>query len=265
MSVCLSIAGSDCSAGAGIQADLATFNACQTHGVSVITALTAQNTNRVLRIEPVPLAQIRAEMEAVFSYFDVAAVKTGMLVDAERVTVIAKELGRWHEGRPLVVDPVMVATSGACLLADDAIQVMIDKLFPLATIITPNIPEAERLLSRKIADVVDDAAMLAQIHDCAVLLKGGHGEGDMLIDALCDQYGEITTFSHQRIDGASLHGTGCFLSAAITAKLALGLPLHEAVETATNELQAILNRSASQAEPGQGESKQGCHNPFLTL
>jgi len=242
--VVLSIAGSDSSAGAGIQADLATISECGARGASVITALTAQNPDRILRIEPVSPDQIQAEMEAVFSYFDVAAVKTGMLVDARRIAAVATGLRRWHAGRPLLVDPVMVATSGASLLAADAMQTLADELFPLAAIITPNIPEAERLLGGKFTDAVDDAATLAQKYGCAVLLKGGHGDAGMLIDVLCEQHGEISTFTHERIDGAALHGTGCRLSAAIAAKLALGLPLRDAVEAGIGWLQTALGASA---------------------
>jgi len=238
--VCLTIAGSDSSAGAGIQADLATFSECGAQGVSVITALTAQNPDSVLRVEPAPLEQIGAEMEAVFSYYHVAAVKTGMLLDAERINTVAEGLKRWHADKPLIVDPVMVATSGAGLLAENAVQALTDELFPLATAITPNIAEAECLLARKVEDVIDDAALLAQQYGCAVLIKGGHGRENVLIDVLCEQSKEVVVFSHKRIDGAFLHGTGCRLSAAITAGLARGQPLHDAVERSIQWLQEAL-------------------------
>jgi len=239
--VCLTIAGSDSSAGAGIQADLATFSECGAQGASVITALTAQNPNGVLRIQPSPVEQIGAEMEAVFSYFHVVAIKTGMLLDAERISAVAEGLKRRHTGKLLIVDPVMVATSGAGLLAKDAVQALTDELFPVATLITPNIPEAEHLLARKVEDVIDDAALLAQKYGCSVLIKGGHGEGDELIDALCEQDGKVKAFSHKRIEAsASMHGTGCRLSAAITARLAQGLTMHHAVESAIQWLQEAI-------------------------
>ncbi len=229
--IALTIAGSDSSGGAGIQADLKTFSAFAVYGASVITALTAQNTLGVTAVEPVAPAFVAAQMEAVLSDLDVSAVKTGMLADAGIVETVAAGLSRVRTV-PLVVDPVMVATSGDVLLAPDAVAAVKLRLVPLATLITPNLPEAARLLggdaARSEAEAADQARALLELGCGAVLLKGGHAEGEAAVDLLCDARG-IERFVRPRVDTRHTHGTGCTLSAAIAALLASGVPLKEAV------------------------------------
>jgi hydroxymethylpyrimidine/phosphomethylpyrimidine kinase len=236
---CLTIGGSDSSGGAGIQADLATFAGFDMKGCSAITALTAQNPLNIRRIEKASLAQLEAEIRAVFEYYDVRAVKTGMLVDADRVSLVASLLSGLHAARALVVDPVLTSTSGTRLLDDDGIEAMSEKLFPLATLITPNLPEAEILLGRRVSDPLEDAAEIAIRFRTAVLLKGGHGQGDNLLDVLYELTGEITPFEHgvRNWNREHAHGSGCRLASAIAAQLALSLPLVEAVQNAINWLQ----------------------------
>jgi len=240
--VCLTIGGSDACGGAGIQADLRVFEQFGIKGCSVITALTAQNPQEILRIEPVSLAQVDAELTAIFDYYDVAAVKTGMLVDAEHIAVISALLDEYHTGKPLVVDPVMVASSGQCLLDEGAVQTLGKTLIRQATLVTPNLDEAYVLLGRSTGDAVEDAKALASNLGCAVLLKGGHGEGDVLMDVLCEGNSEITSFEHQKQDWDSdiSHGTGCRLAAAITASLGLGHHLAQSVDTAVKQLQKTI-------------------------
>lgn len=239
--VCLTIGGSDSSSGAGIQADLLSFQRLGIKGCSAITALTAQNPRRVSRIEPVPVAQLQAEIEAVFDYYQVAAVKTGMLVDAAHVQCVARLLGERHAGPMLVVDPVMVASSGAELLDDAGVRALAEKLFPLATLITPNLPEAERLLGGGSGDPVEDAASLAMRFHTSVLLKGGHGDGEVVSDLLVTRDGDVEPFTHarQRWDEEQAHGTGCRLASAIAAYLARGMPLVEAVRSASEGMGSI--------------------------
>ena len=229
--IALTIAGSDSSGGAGIQADLKTFSAFGVYGASVITALTAQNTLGVTAIEPVAVAFVAAQMEAVLSDLAVGAIKTGMLANAGIIEAVA---GRLRDGprRPLVVDPVMVATSGDVLLEVDAVDALKRELFPQALLITPNLPEAARLLDA--GEATSEAEMGAQAKallalGCqAVLLKGGHGNSKEAVDILCDATG-IERFVRPRVDTRNTHGTGCTLSAAITALLAQGVGLREAV------------------------------------
>ena len=229
--IALTIAGSDSSGGAGIQADLKTFSAFGVYGASAITALTAQNTRGVAGVEPVAASFVVAQIEAVLADLDVAAIKTGMLANAAIVEAVARCL-RAAPPRPLVVDPVMVATSGDVLLAADAVEAMKCQLIPLASLITPNLPEAARLLGAKAA--ADDAEAIGQataLHalGCgAVLLKGGHGAGAEAVDILCDGAG-VERFVRPRLDPPHTHGTGCTLSAAIAALLAQGVALREAV------------------------------------
>jgi hydroxymethylpyrimidine/phosphomethylpyrimidine kinase len=240
--VCLTIGGSDSSAGAGIQADLATFNAFGLRGCSAITALTAQNPKEVTAVHPVPLAQLEAEIRAVFDYYPVAAVKTGMLYDAERVELVARLLGELHHGKPLVVDPVMISTSGHALLDESAVMTMEEKLFPLATLVTPNLPEAAALLGRDVDDSVEDADALMMRYRSAVLLKGGHSDDEFtLIDALCEPNGVLTPISHPKQEWGRdrAHGTGCRLASAIAASLAKGQTLPQAVNHAIDWLQSV--------------------------
>jgi hydroxymethylpyrimidine/phosphomethylpyrimidine kinase len=229
--IALTIAGSDSSGGAGIQADLKTFSAFGVYGASVITALTAQNTQGVTAVEPVAASLVVAQMEAVLSDLEVGAIKTGMLANAGIVEAVVRRL-RNGARRPLVVDPVMVATSGDVLLEADAVDALKRELFPLALLITPNLPEAARLLDAREAtsevEMAGQAQALLALGCQAVLLKGGHGSGEEAVDILCDATG-IERFVRLRVDTRNTHGTGCTLSAAITALLAQGVGLREAV------------------------------------
>ncbi len=232
--VALTIAGSDSSGGAGIQADLKTFTMLGVYGASVITALTAQNTRGVSAVQAVAPAFIRAQIEAVAGDLAVAAVKTGMLADAETVWTVVDAI-RAHGLHPLVVDPVMIATSGDALIADSAIAVLRDELLPLADLVTPNLPEAARLLGMGIA--YDEAEARAQakallaLGPKAALLKGGHGDGGSAVDLLATADG-IVAFERERIATRNTHGTGCTLSAAIVAHLVRGAALEDAVREA---------------------------------
>ena len=216
--VALTIAGSDSGGGAGIQADLRTFAALGCFGTTAITALTAQNLEGVSDVEGVSAELVAAQARAVGAGFDVRATKTGMLWSAEtvaRVAELAPELG------PLVVDPVMVATSGARLLQEDAVDAYRDSLLPRATVATPNLDEAAILLGTDAIDDLDATARaLADRLRCSVLLKGGHLEGDP-IDVLCHQ-GQITRWQHRRVLDVNTHGSGCMLSSAVAARLAHG-------------------------------------------
>ena len=232
--IALTIAGSDSSGGAGIQADLKTFTAFGVYGASVITALTAQNTQGVRGVETVAPAFVVAQMDAVLEDLEVGAIKTGMLATAEIVIAISRRLAAGPRP-PLVVDPVMVATSGDALIAPDAVEAVRSTLLPLAALITPNLPEAARLLetgqAATEAQVAAQAKALHALGCRAVLIKGGHGEGDTAIDYFYDG-ATLRRFALPRVDTRHTHGTGCTLSAAITALLAQGAPLPEAVERA---------------------------------
>lgn len=233
--IALTIAGSDSSGGAGIQADLKTFCAFGVYGASVVTALTAQNTRGVQGIETVSAAFVAEQLRSVLSDLDVGAVKTGMLANADIVTTVANAL-RSSAPRPLVVDPVMVATSGDVLLAAEAVSAVRQALLPLATLITPNLPEAAILLGAKQAAsegqmVSQGQALLAAVGCQAVLMKGGHGVGDAALDVLVSASG-VERFTRPRVATPHSHGTGCTLSAAIAALLAQGVVLAEAVERA---------------------------------
>jgi hydroxymethylpyrimidine/phosphomethylpyrimidine kinase len=232
--IALTIAGSDSSGGAGIQADLKTFSAFGVYGASVITALTAQNTHGVQGIETVSPAFVAAQINSVLSDLDVGAIKTGMLANAEIVRTVADAL-RAAPARPLVVDPVMVATSGDVLLAQDAVEAVMQHLLPLATLVTPNLAEAAVLLGTKQAqseaEIVAQAKALRASCAGAVLIKGGHGGGDTAVDVLVDAAG-VERFVRPRVDTPHSHGTGCSLSAAIAALLASGFALTESVDRA---------------------------------
>jgi hydroxymethylpyrimidine/phosphomethylpyrimidine kinase len=244
--VVLSIAGSDPSGGAGIQADLKTFAAFGVYGAAVITALTAQNTCGVTGVEGVSPDFIVAQLTAVLDDLPVAAIKTGMLADARTVAAVAEVLR--PRRIPLVVDPVMVATSGDRLVGDDAVDAMRRELFPLADLVTPNLPEAAALLGE--APAGDFAAMERQsaallAFGCgSALVKGGHRLGDEAVDVLATAVGEVVSLRARRVETANAHGTGCTLSAAIAAGLASGKPLREAVENAKNFVTAALVQAA---------------------
>ncbi|MET0332420.1 MAG: bifunctional hydroxymethylpyrimidine kinase/phosphomethylpyrimidine kinase [Dyella sp.] len=230
--IALTIAGSDSGGGAGIQADLKTFHARGVHGLSAVTAITAQNTRGVQAIHAVPAVHVRRQLDALFEDFSIAAVKTGMLSSAAISRTVARQL-RTHPPRWLVVDPVMIATSGARLLDSDALQSLRDELIPLADILTPNLPEAEALLGypiRHAADFDRAGADLRALGARAVLLKGGHAGGEVLIDRFYDARG-LMQIQHRRLDREG-HGTGCTLAAAIAAELAKGQSARSAVRRA---------------------------------
>ncbi|MDQ6986251.1 MAG: hydroxymethylpyrimidine/phosphomethylpyrimidine kinase [Mariprofundaceae bacterium] len=232
--ICLTIGGSDSCGGAGIQADLRVFEALGMRGCSAITALTAQNPKNISRIEAVPLAQLDAELHAIFDYYDVACVKTGMLLDGEHIATVSAALSLLHDGKPLVVDPVMVSSSGVELLDAGGRQTMLQALLPMTTLLTPNLDEAAVFLARDVENPETDSQLLMQQLGCAILLKGGHGKGDELCDVLCETDGNITPFTHPRLgwNESRAHGSGCRLAAAIAAYLALGNDLPESARQA---------------------------------
>lgn len=239
--IALTIAGSDSGGGAGIQADLKTFSALGVYGASVITALTAQNTRTVAMIEAASPAMIAAQIAAVFDDLDVQAVKLGMLGDASAIATVAQGLA--GRGLPVVLDPVMVAKSGDRLLAPTALHALRHQLLPLATLLTPNLPEAADLLA--CAPATTDGEMARQGHALralgvqAVLMKGGHGAGADCVDLLITADG-VTRLSAPRRATRNTHGTGCTLSAAIAAGLAQGLALPDAVIRAHTYLQGAI-------------------------
>ena len=230
----LTIAGSDSGGGAGIQADLKSFSANGVYGASVITALTAQNTIGVDAVHAVPADFVARQIDSVFSDIAIDAVKIGMLASAEIVEIVASRLAGWGAG-PIVLDPVMVATSGDRLIDAGAVSAITNRLMPLAALITPNLQEAAVLLDGPIA--VTEAQVIAQgraicaLGARAVLIKGGHASGAESVDMLVE--GEaVRRYTSPRLQTRNTHGTGCTLSAAIAAGLAKGLPLEEAIETA---------------------------------
>ena len=230
--IVLTIAGSDSGGGAGIQADLKTFARFGVYGASVITAVTAQNTLGVRGGERVSPSLVGAQMDAVAEDLRPAAIKSGMLGDAEVVRAVASGIRR-HALSPYVLDPVMAATSGDALLTPDAISAIVDELFPLASLVTPNLDEVALLLGERPSDVpaMERAAraLVTTRGPRAALVKGGHLRGDELVDVLYDGE-QLRRFTHRRIDTTSTHGTGCTLSAAIAAAMALAVPLPSAVE-----------------------------------
>jgi hydroxymethylpyrimidine/phosphomethylpyrimidine kinase len=249
MHVALTIAGSDSGGGAGIQADLKTFEALGVFGTSALTAVTAQNTRGVTRVDVLAPEAVTAQVEAVASDFDLGAVKTGMLATAEIVHAVADAVERLGLA-PLVVDPVMVATSGDPLLAPEAVQAYRERLLPLAEVLTPNTHEAEALLGwpvRTLDDARRAARELLEIGGAAVLVKGGHLDGETdAVDVLADPGGE-RLYRSERIDTTSTHGTGCTLASAIAAHLARGEALRDAVDGAKAYLTEAIRRA-----PGLG-------------
>ncbi|HKZ96304.1 MAG TPA: bifunctional hydroxymethylpyrimidine kinase/phosphomethylpyrimidine kinase [Hyphomicrobiaceae bacterium] len=232
--IALTIAGSDSSGGAGIQADIKTFTVLGVYGASVITALTAQNTQGVQGVHSVPPEFIAKQIASVASDLAIGAVKTGMLGDRATVETVAAAL-RQHDLRPVVVDPVMVATSGDALLAPDAVDAVRRELFPLADIATPNLPEAARLLDEPVAmtesEMEAQGRRLVALGARAVLIKGGHGTGPEAVDFFVAE-GVASRLAKPRLATRNIHGTGCTLSAAIAGLLARGEPLEAAVRLA---------------------------------
>jgi hydroxymethylpyrimidine/phosphomethylpyrimidine kinase len=244
--IALTIAGSDSSGGAGIQADLKTFAALGVFGASVITALTAQNTTGVSGIHQVPAEFVTAQIDAVFSDLAVGAVKIGMVAQRESIDAIAAGLTRWSP-KHVVLDPVMVATSGDRLLAAEAVDALRTKLIPRASLITPNLPEAAALLDEPMATseaaVEDQGKRLLAMGCQAVLIKGGHGQGAESIDYLIAA-GGASALAAPRIATRNTHGTGCSLSSAIAAGLAKG----EAMETAVRNAKAWISAAIASAD-----------------
>ena len=240
MRTALSIAGSDSSGGAGIQADLKTMTMNGVFAMSAVTALTAQNTTGVRSVLEATPAFLADELDAVFEDIRPDAVKTGMVSSSALIEVIAQKL-RQYEAENIVVDPVMVATSGSRLLAEDALETLTQKLLPLATVVTPNIPEGELLSGMSITTPEEMTLAAKAIYDaygCAVLLKGGHRVNDAN-DLLYDGQ-TFTWFEGRRIDNPNTHGTVCTLSSAIAANLAKGFPLPEAVRRAKDYISGAL-------------------------
>ena len=237
--VALSIAGSDSGAGAGVQADLLTFAAHGVFGTTAITCLTAQNPRGVSGVQASPPAFVTEQCTQVATHFRPKALKTGMLLNAEIVLAVADFIQT--SGIPAVVDPVMVATSGATLLAPDAVAAVKTRLIPLAAVVTPNLDEATILLGRKSLGGVAEALELAKAYGVPFLLKGGHAEGDDLTDSLAWPTGETKTFTARRAPNVDTHGSGCTLSAAIAAQLAKGKTLAEAVTIAHAYLQGAIH------------------------
>lgn len=251
--VALTIAGSDSSGGAGIQADLKTFAALGVYGASAITALTAQNTRGVTGIHAVPAEFVTEQIDAVFSDLDIGAVKIGMVADVASIDAIAVALSRWAP-RHVVLDPVMVATSGDRLLASDAVNALRTRLMPLASVITPNLPEAAALLDGPVAaggaEIESQGRRLLTLGCRAVLIKGGHGEGAESIDYLVDADNTIA-LAAPRLATRNTHGTGCSLSSAVAAGLAKGEDLESAVRNAKAWISAAIG-AADRFSVGQG-------------
>lgn len=248
----LTIAGSDSGGGAGIQADLKTFAARGVHGLSAVAALTAQHTRGVTQVHVPPPAFLRAQIDACFDDFRIGATKIGMLANAQVIDTVADALAA-HRAAHVVLDPVMIATSGARLLEDSALQALRSRLLPMACVITPNLPEAEVLLDRRIdsrAAMREACLALLQQGPQAVLLKGGHLEDgrDTVVDLFADAHG-VHELTHPRLP-QSAHGTGCTLAAAIAAHLARGIGLAQACRDATDYVHQTLRAGY---RPGRSE------------
>ena len=255
--VALTIAGSDSSGGAGIQADLKSFAALGAYGMSVIVALTAQSTRGVSGIWPVPVEFVNQQLDAVIADIRIDAVKVGMLASAELADAVAVHLDRLRAASPelpIVIDPVMVATSGSRLLADDAVAAL-RRILPRASLITPNLPEASALLGTTVANdldaMVEQARQLRQLGADRVLLKGGHGSGEQSLDVLVEFDAEPVVLAAPRIATVNTHGTGCSLSSAIAALRPQRDSWSEAVGEAKNWLTGAIAR-ADELELGSG-------------
>lgn len=236
----LSIAGSDCSGGAGIQADIKTISAHGLYAMSVITALTAQNTTGVSDIYSVTPEFVTEQLDSIFSDIYPDSVKTGMLFSAEIISAVSFSLKKYNASR-IVVDPVMISTSGSALLEEKAIETMKEELFPVASLITPNIPEAEVLCGIEIMcmdDMIKAAGLLSDMTGTAVLVKGGHSISDAT-DVLCEN-GQISYFCSERICNPNTHGTGCTLSAAIACGLASGKSVSDSISSAKDYINGAL-------------------------
>ena len=245
----LTIAGSDCSGGAGIQADLKTMAACGVYGMSVITALTAQNTTGVKAIVESTPEFLKQQLDAVLEDIYPDAVKIGMVSSGELIRVISDRL-RFYGVNNVIVDPVMVATSGSVLMKNDAVQTLMEELLPIAALVTPNIPEAQVLAGMAVEDrktMCTAAKYIGDSYGCAVLLKGGHSAHDA--DDLLYINGEMIWFEGRRVNNPNTHGTGCTLSSAIASNLAKGMSLEGAVERAKAYVSGAL---AAMLDLGKG-------------
>ena len=265
----LTIAGSDSGGGAGIQADLKTFAALGCYGMTAITALTAQNTIGVQGIHGIPAEFLKAQIQSVLDDIGVNAIKIGMLHAPEIVDVVAWAIDH-YQLKNVVLDPVMVATSGDRLIASETVQVLVRELFPRATLITPNLDEAVLLLGREISDASElelAGRDLLAMGACAVLLKGGHLSGDDVMDLLVQPNSPSERLASRRIQSRNVHGTGCTLSSAIAANLALGLGLSEAVHCARQFIvQAIAHGAEITTGHGHGPLNHGfAPVPMLAL
>ena len=251
--IAVTIAGSDSSGGAGIQADLKTFSALGVYGASVIAALTAQNTHGVQGIHDVPAEFVAKQIDSVFSDLSVGAVKIGMLSQPAVIAAVAEGLQR-HQARAVVLDPVMVAASGDRLLAPEAVDTLRRLLLPTASLVTPNLPEAAALLDEAVAqderEMIGQAERILHLGVAAVLVKGGHADGPESVDILLDSTG-VHRFATPRVVTRNTHGTGCTLSSAIAAGMAKGLPLSEAVAAAKSYVTAGI-RAADRLAIGRG-------------
>ena len=249
MKTALTIAGSDCSGGAGIQADLKTMTMNGVYSMSAITALTAQNTTGVRAIQESTPEFLKQQLDSVFEDIYPDAVKIGMVASSELIRVIADRL-KYYEAKNVVVDPVMIATSGSALMKNDAVQTLIKELLPVSTLVTPNIPEAQVLSWLTIEsneDMMTAAKLIGDSYHCAVLLKGGHSINDA--NDLLYANGELVWFEGKRINNPNTHGTGCTLSSAIAANLAKGFTLAESVQRAKDYISGAL---AAMLDLGKG-------------
>ncbi|HEY2615573.1 MAG TPA: bifunctional hydroxymethylpyrimidine kinase/phosphomethylpyrimidine kinase [Chthoniobacterales bacterium] len=264
--VALTIAGSDSSAGAGAQADLKTFSALGIYGLTAITCIVAETPGRVSKIEGVTAEVVHAQIEVLLQAFPVAAIKTGLLFGAEIVAEVARTLREIARQTQLVIDPVMIATSGDVLLPDDAIEIYERELFPLAALVTPNLDEAARLLRKPIDGLSAmrlAGAKLAKKYGIPVLLKGGHLTGENAIDLLFAN-GEVLEFSAPFSRGVATHGTGCTYSAAITAGLAKGFSLEDAVRRAKKFVSAAIAQHHSWTSPSDRALHALNHSPIIS-
>ena len=257
MQTALTIAGSDSGGGAGIQADLRTFQALGVYGTCAITAVTAQNTLGVRAVQAIDAAIVAAQIDAVAEDFSIAATKIGMVANADIIRVVAAALGRHHLG-PIVLDPVMVAKGGDSLLEEAAVAALRDILMPRATLVAPNIPEAEILSGMRITTVGDmraAAAIILRSGVQAVVIKGGHLAGDA-VDVYADAFG-VSEFVTARIDSTHTHGTGCTFSSVVAARMALGDSLKTAVQRAKAYVALAIER-APKLGHGHGPLGLGC-------
>ena len=245
----LTIAGSDCSGGAGIQADMKTMTMNGVYAMSAITALTAQNTIGVRAIQESTPDFLKQQLDSVFEDIYPDAVKIGMVASSELIRVIADRL-KFYNAKNVVVDPVMISTSGSALMKNDAIQILIEELLPISSLVTPNIPEAQVLSGMSIKNkenMIDAAKKIGDSYHCAVLLKGGHSINDA--NDLLYTNGKMVWFEGKRIDNPNTHGTGCTLSSAIASNLAKGFPLEESVQRAKDYISSAL---AAMLDLGKG-------------